>query len=77
MFDSSFPVGARNNASSAEDTVPAGGHTDRSARRPGHHGEARQDQAEARLAGAGREAGQRAQGCQVRGVLGSHTGLHL
>lgn len=64
-------MGAGDHTPLPEDAVPAGGHTDRFARRDQHAGETGQEQAEAHHHGAGREAGQGAEGSQVRGVFGS------
>lgn len=58
-------VGARDNAPLPEDALPAGRHADRPAGRERHAGEAGQEQTEAHHDGAGREAGQGAEGRQI------------
>lgn len=64
-------MGTGDNAPLSEDAVPARRHADRSARRAEHAGEAGQEQTETHHAGAGREAGQGAEGGQIRRVLGA------
>lgn len=72
--NASLVVGAGDNASLSEDTVLVGGHADRLARRGVDHREAVEGEAEADHPGGWREAGQRAEGGQVCGVLGPHPG---
>ena len=66
-------VGARDTAPLPEDALSARRHADRFARGLVHRGQAGQEQAQARLVRAGREAGQGAQGRQVCRVLGSYS----
>lgn len=58
----------------SKDTLPACGDADRSERRPVYYREACEKQTEADHSRDGREAGQRPEGRQVRGVLRSHAG---
>lgn len=68
------PVGSRDHPPLSKDPVPVGGDSDWSARRPVHHREAGQEQAEAHHSWDGRETGQRPQGRQICGVLSPHAG---
>lgn len=67
-------VGARDFTPLPADAVPAGRDSGGSERRQQHSGETGQEQATAAELRERREAGPRAQGRQIRGVLGSHAG---
>lgn len=67
-------MGPRDHPSLSKDALPSSWDSDRPAGRPLHHREAGQEQAEAHHPRDGREAGQRPEGCEIRGVLRPHTG---
>lgn len=67
-------VGSWNNSPLSQDPVPVGRHSDRSARRPLHSGEASQEQTEADHPRDGRKARPRPQGGQIRRVLSPNAG---
>lgn len=67
-------VGSRDHPSLSKDALPASRDSDWPAGRPLHHREAGQKQAEAHNPRDGREAGQRPEGCEIRGVLRPHSG---
>lgn len=73
----SWLVGARDFTSLPEDAVPPCGHTERSQGRQRNAGEAAEESNEANQLRAGRETGQRAEGCEICGMLCTHTGLSV
>lgn len=73
-------MGSRDHPPLSKDSIPASWDSDWLAGWPVHHREAGQEQAEAHHSWDSWEAGKRPQGCEIRGVLSSHTGnmtLHI